>query len=152
MGVWLVLYAGDDWAEDHHDVALVDAAGRRLARARLPEGVAGIARFHELIAEHAAEGEGPGQVVAGIETDRGPWVTALVASGYQVYAINPMSVARYPGPALHLRGEKRSGGCVAASRPGAHRRRAAPAGGGGQPGRGWDQGAGPGAPAADLGA
>jgi Transposase/Transposase IS116/IS110/IS902 family len=95
MGVWLVLYAGDDWAEDHHDVALVDAAGRRLARARLPEGVAGIARFHELIAEHAGEGEGPGRVMVGIETDRGPWVTALVASGYQVYAINPMSVARY---------------------------------------------------------
>jgi hypothetical protein len=95
MGVWLVLYAGDDWAEDHHDVALVDAAGRRLARARLSEGVAGIARFHELIAEHAAEGEGPGRVVVGIETDRGPWVTALVASGYQVYAINPMSVSRY---------------------------------------------------------
>src|SRR5262249_38648095 len=66
-----MLCAGDDWAEDHHDVALVDAAGRRLARARLSEGVAGIARFHELIAEHAAEGEGPGRVVVGIETDRG---------------------------------------------------------------------------------
>jgi hypothetical protein len=30
-----MLYAGDDWAEDHHDVALVDEAGHRLARARL---------------------------------------------------------------------------------------------------------------------
>jgi hypothetical protein len=95
MGVWLVLYAGDDWAGDHHDVALVDAAGRRLARAGLSEGVAGIARFHELIAEHAAGGEAPGQVVAGIETGRGPWVTALVASGCRVYAVNPMPVARY---------------------------------------------------------
>jgi hypothetical protein len=90
-----VLYAGDDWAEDHHDVALVDQAGRRLARARLSEGMAGIARFHELIADHLPEGDGPGQVVIGIETDRGPWVTALVASGYQVYAVNPLSVARY---------------------------------------------------------
>src|SRR5215475_169637 len=95
MGVWLVLYAGDDWAEDHHDVALVDEAGRRLARARLSEGVAGIARFHELIAEHLPESDGPGQVVIGIETDRGPWVTALVAAGYRVYAINPRSVSRY---------------------------------------------------------
>jgi Transposase/Transposase IS116/IS110/IS902 family len=90
-----VLYAGDDWAEDHHDVALVDETGQRLARARLSEGMPGIASFHELIAEHAAEGEAPERVVVGIETDRGPWVTALVASGYQVYAINPMSVARY---------------------------------------------------------
>ena len=30
-----------------------------------------------------------------IETDRGPWVTALVAAGYEVFAINPMQVARY---------------------------------------------------------
>jgi hypothetical protein len=90
-----MLYAGDDWAEDHHDVALVDEAGRRLARVRLSEGVAGIARFHELIAGHLPEADGPGQVVIGIETDRGPWVTALVACGYQVYAINPRSVSRY---------------------------------------------------------
>ena len=33
--------------------------------------------------------------MVGIETDRGPWVQALVAAGYQVFAINPMSVARY---------------------------------------------------------
>ncbi len=34
-------------------------------------------------------------MAVGIETDRGPWVQALVASGYEVFAINPMSVARY---------------------------------------------------------
>jgi transposase len=34
-------------------------------------------------------------VTVGIETDRGPWVAALVATGYEVFAINPMSVARY---------------------------------------------------------
>ena len=31
----------------------------------------------------------------GIETDRGLFVTALVAAGYQVYAVNPMSTSRY---------------------------------------------------------
>jgi transposase len=91
----VVLYVGDDWSEDHHDVALVDEGGRRLGRARLDEGVAGIARLHELVAAHLGGGDDPEQVVIGIETDRGPWVTALVAAGYQVYAINPMSVARY---------------------------------------------------------
>jgi hypothetical protein len=89
------LYAGDDWAEDHHDVALVDADGRRLARARLPEGVAGISGFHQLVARYLPGDETPERVMIGIETDRGPWVTALVASGYRVYAINPMSVSRY---------------------------------------------------------
>jgi transposase len=90
-----VAFVGDDWAEDHHDVELVDEAGRRLAKARLGEGVQGITRLHELVAAHVPEDAEPGQVVVGIETDRGPWVQALLASGYQVYAINPMQAARY---------------------------------------------------------
>ena len=47
-----MIFAGVDWAEAHHDVLLVDAEGRRLAGGRLPEGVEGIARFHELAARH----------------------------------------------------------------------------------------------------
>jgi hypothetical protein len=47
-----VLFVGDDWAEDHHDVELVDVVGRRLARARLAEWIAGITRLHELVAGH----------------------------------------------------------------------------------------------------
>jgi transposase len=90
-----VLFVGDDWAEDHHDVEVQDETGRRLVKARLPEGVAGVARLHALVAEHLGEHGEAGQVVVGIETDRGPWVAALVAAGYQVYAVNPMQVARY---------------------------------------------------------
>jgi transposase len=88
----MVLFVGDDWAEEHHDVHLMDGAGRQLARRRLPEGLAGIGVFHALVADHAEE---PVEVVIGIETDRGLWVQALVAAGYQVYAINPLAVARY---------------------------------------------------------
>ena len=90
-----MLFVGDDWAEEHHDIELVDEAGRRLAKTRLPEGIAGIGRLHELLAAHVAEDAEPDQVVVGIETDRGVWVRALVASGYRVYAINPLQVARY---------------------------------------------------------
>ena len=72
-----------------------DEAGRRLGKARVGEGVIGIARLHELIARFAGEDTEPGQVVIGIETDRGPWVAALVAAGYSVFAINPRQVARY---------------------------------------------------------
>jgi transposase len=90
-----VLFAGDDWAEDHHDVEVQDQSGRVLGRARLGEGVAGITRFHELIGRFADPDAGPDQVVIGIETDRGPWVAALVAAGYKVYAVNPRQAARY---------------------------------------------------------
>jgi transposase len=87
-----MIFLGDDWAEQHHDVHLMDEAGRRLASRRLPEGLAGIRQLHELVAEHA---EDPGQVVVGIETDRGLWVQALTAACYQVYAVNPLAAARY---------------------------------------------------------
>jgi transposase len=95
-----MLFVGDDWAEDHHDVELVDDEGRLLARRRLPEGIEGIASLHALVAEQMPEEwadleAAQGLVKVGIETDRGPWVAALVAAGYEVYPINPMSVARY---------------------------------------------------------
>lgn len=97
-----MLFIGDDWAEDHHDVELVDDDGQVLARRRLPEGIGGIAGLHALVADHLPEDwielepeQVQGLVKVGIETDRGPWVAALVAAGYEVFAINPLSVARY---------------------------------------------------------
>jgi len=87
-----MIFVGDDWSEDHHDVCLMDQAGKRLASRRLPEGLTGIRQLHELNAEHAEE---PDQVVIGIETDRGLWAGALAAAGYQVFAVNPLAVARY---------------------------------------------------------
>ena len=92
-----VLLVGDDWAADHHDVELMDQAGRVLARARLSEGAAGMARLHALVGEHAGDGDDEDEleVRVGIETDHGTWVMALVASGYVVFAVNPLQAARY---------------------------------------------------------
>ena len=88
----MTIFVGDDWAEAHHDVHVMNQAGDELASRRLVEGLDGIGRLHELIAQHADD---PAEVVVGIETDRGLWVDALVAAGYQVYAINPLAVSRY---------------------------------------------------------
>ncbi|WSC90780.1 IS110 family transposase [Streptosporangium sp. NBC_01756] len=89
------MFVGDDWSEEHHDVEIQDPTGRRLAKAKLGEGVAGVARLHEMIAAHLHEDAEVGQVEIGIETDRGPWVQALLAAGYRVFAINPLQVAQY---------------------------------------------------------
>ena len=88
------LFVGDDWAEDHHDVELMDAAGRVLAKRRLPEGVAGMARLHEMIGQQLGE-DADAEVAAGTETDRGPWVAALVPAGYAVFGVNPLLASRY---------------------------------------------------------
>ena len=90
-----MLFIGDDWAEAHHDIEIEDGLGRVLARRRLPEGLAGITMLHELVAEHLDPAAEPDQVLIGIETERGPWVQALLAAGYVVFAINPLQVARY---------------------------------------------------------
>ena len=89
------LYVGDDWAEDHHDVEVMDEAGKVLAKRRLPEGVAGIAQLHELIGRHLGEDTDEAEVIVGIETDRGPWVTALIIAGYLVFPVNPLQASRY---------------------------------------------------------
>jgi len=86
------VFVGHDWAEAHHDVFVEDEAGRRLAGGRLPEGVEGVARFHALVAEHVDD---PADVVVATETDRGLFVGSLVAAGYTVLAVNPMSTSRY---------------------------------------------------------
>ena len=90
-----MLLVGNDWAEVYHGVEVVDEGGRRLARRRLPEGAAGVAALHEMVAGHLGEADEPGQVLVGIETDRGPWLQALVGAGYTVYPINPLQVAGY---------------------------------------------------------
>lgn len=99
-----MLFVGDDWARDHHDVELVDEDGKKLAAKRLPEGLAGVSELHALIAQHLPEqwaelpaGEAAARVKIGIESDHGVWVQALVAAGYEVFALNALSVKNYRG-------------------------------------------------------
>jgi hypothetical protein len=91
------LFVGDDWAEDHHDVEVMDGAGKVLARRRLPEGVGGMAQLHGLVGGFLGEDADGSEVIVGIETDRGPWVAALLAAGYRVYPVNPLLASRYRG-------------------------------------------------------
>jgi hypothetical protein len=68
------LFAGDDWAEDYHDVEVMDEAGKVLAKRRLPGGVAGMAQLHELIGRHLG---GDGEDT---EVPPGPWRTPYAAA------------------------------------------------------------------------
>jgi len=86
------VFVGHDWAETHHDVYVVDGDGNRLGGGRLPEGIEGVRRFHDLVGAHCDD---PADVVIATETDRGLFVGALVAAGYTVLAINPLSTSRY---------------------------------------------------------
>ena len=87
------VFCGIDWAEDHHDIALVDSAGQVLARQRISDDAAGLGQLLELLAQHGDSPEDP--VPVAIETPRGLLVACLRATGRLVFPVNPMSVARY---------------------------------------------------------
>ena len=89
-----MLFLGIDWGEHYHDLCLLDLDGSVLAARRIGDGLAGVGEMHALVAAHAQD---PAQVAVGIETDRGLLVGALLAAGYQVYAVNPQVVSRYRG-------------------------------------------------------
>src|ERR1019366_9727082 len=94
-GRWKMLFVGVDWAEAHHDVCVMDAGGKVLGRKRIPDSLSGVSELHVLVAGYTGEDDDASHVIVGIEKDRGLIVTALVAAGYQVFAINPLASARY---------------------------------------------------------
>src|SRR6266851_212220 len=87
------VFCGIDWAEDHYDVALVDQAGVVLTERRIDDDATGYQLLLTLLAEHGDDQVEP--IPVAIETPRGLVVACLRRTGRQVYAINPLSVARY---------------------------------------------------------
>lgn len=88
----MTITCGIDWAEGHHDVALVEADGKTIAKARIDVGAAGFSELLNLIAENGGSAE---HTPVAIETDKNLIVVALVGAGFTVYPINPRAVARY---------------------------------------------------------
>jgi transposase len=89
----LDLYCGIDWATAHHDVAVVDADGRVVARGRVGNDAAGFSQLLTLLAEAGDSAEHP--IPVAIETDRGLWMAALRETGRAIYPINPLAASRY---------------------------------------------------------
>lgn len=87
----MTITCGIDWAEAHHDVALIDEHGVVLVRSRIDTGAAGFSALLALIAEHGGADDTP----IAVETDKNLIVVALVEAGFTVYPINPRAVARY---------------------------------------------------------
>ncbi|WP_455566379.1 IS110 family RNA-guided transposase [Nocardia fusca] len=87
------VFCGVDWAEDHHDVALVDVDGGLVAKRRIGDSAAGFAELMAMLADAGDSATDP--IPVAIETPRGLLVAALRQTGRRVYAINPMAVARY---------------------------------------------------------
>ena len=87
------VFCGIDWAEDHHDVALVDRDGSCWPGAGSATTRPGWQRCWTCSPSTATAADDP--VPVAIETPRGLLVACLRATGRPVYPVNPMAVARY---------------------------------------------------------
>lgn len=90
-----MIWCGIDWAERHHDVALVDDDGKLIAKRRIGDDLSGFTALLELLTEHRAISNGECATPIAIETANGLLPAALLASGFTVYASNPLAASRY---------------------------------------------------------
>ncbi|MGF6889565.1 transposase [Nocardia sp. GAS34] len=86
-------FCGVDWAEGHHDIAIVDHDGTLVTKKRIADDPTGFAELTRLLAD--AGDNADDLIPIAIETPRGLMVAALRAAGRPVFAINPLAVARY---------------------------------------------------------
>jgi transposase len=79
-------YVGLDWADQHHDVVVLDEAGRRVGSRRVThsqEGLEDLKQFLLGITPHFEE------LVCVVETSHGLLITFLLETGIPVYPVNP---------------------------------------------------------------
>lgn len=85
----LTVTCGIDWAEVHHDIAILDSSGHLLAKRRITDDLSGWEALQQLFADHGDSAEDP--IPVAIETGKGLLVACLRASGRKVYAINSLA-------------------------------------------------------------
>jgi transposase len=89
----MTLFCGIDWADDHHDIALIDDTGTVLLQRRIGDDTTGWALLLDAFAAHGDSADTP--IPVAVETSHGLLVSCLRATGRPVFAINPLAVARY---------------------------------------------------------
>lgn len=82
-------FVGSDWADQHHDLAILDGAGQVVTTFRVPHSVEGMAKIHATL--HALTDQ-PEQVVCVVETAQGLLITSLLEAGWSVYPVHPTSL------------------------------------------------------------
>jgi transposase len=86
----ITYYVGFDWAQDHHDVVIVDRSGQIVADFEIKHSAAGWRRWGQQVAALGA-----GAVAVCVETSQGLFIEQLLASGVNVYPIAPLSSKAY---------------------------------------------------------
>jgi transposase len=92
-------YAGIDWADQHHDAVVIDAAGQRVATRRVAHTAAGLAELTTFLRGVGDVAAHPEHLACIVETSHGLLISALLEAGLSVYPVNPKTVDRHRKPA-----------------------------------------------------
>ncbi len=79
-------YVGLDWADTHHDVLVLDEAGRRVGSRRVAHSQQGLNELKEFLLSIAGQ---PDQLACIVETSHGLLISFLLEAGIPVYPVNP---------------------------------------------------------------
>jgi transposase len=86
-------FAGIDWADDHHDLVVLDDHGRQLRTLRVAHTPAGLAQLTAALEQLCGPNAKP-QLACFVQTNRGLLIAALLEAGVAVYPITPKTVDR----------------------------------------------------------
>jgi transposase len=82
-------YVGLDWADTHHDVAVLDESGKPVGARRFshsPRGLNDLKQFLWSFASH------PEELACIVETNHGLLIAFLLSAGIPVYPVNPKTI------------------------------------------------------------
>ena len=79
-------YVGWDWADTHHDVEVLDEAGKRVGARRFAHSHEGLNQLKQFLLSIAAS---PENLACIVETNHGLLITFLLEAGIPVYPVNP---------------------------------------------------------------
>ena len=94
-------FAGIDWADAHHDVAVVDEVGRQCGTLRVAHSAAGLESLVDTLRGYTTGPEAspnPEQIACIVETTQGLLITALLEAGFPVYPVNPKTLQYWRKP------------------------------------------------------
>jgi transposase len=87
----IVFFTGIDWADDHHDIAVLDQQGQLVGSLRVSHSPAGLAQLKAFLLGIAGD---PQQTPCFVETNHGLLISSLLEAGFPVYPLNPKTVDR----------------------------------------------------------
>ena len=87
-----MFYVGIDWADQKHDVCVVDEKGERVVNFTIPHTAQGLSKLHHRLSMITPNRD---DLLLALETDKGLVVSFLLDLGYTVYPINPKVVSHY---------------------------------------------------------